>query len=292
MKIFSNLFICLVLVIGFSAVSFAGGTVDPTIMKSLNEGPDPVGTGKDATSTFKFTIEIDGDYDSEGVVEDVLPAEFDVGNTCTTGTVGECCTDDDSCDDIGTCDAGVTDLCIGGPNSGAACTTDADCTVEGTCDGDGFMASCGSATIEEKNKPGDKLRPDHVEWDLTGCSGLQTLMICMNTDLNPGHAKRGIVYYEPTSCGPLALNDGASLDGLITDPLVVATCLDETDMVGCVDLDEDGWSVDCGDCDDENADANPGNETETSCTDGADNDCDEDVDCADSDCSEDLACIL
>ena len=152
------------------------------------------------------------------------------------------------------------------------------------------MASCGSVTILEKNKPGDKLRPDHVEWDLTGCSGAQSLMICMSTDQNPGHGKRQITFFEPTSCGPLVLNDGASFDEeTFSESLVVATCENEMDTARCVDV--DGWSIDCGDCDDDNPDANPGNETETVCTGGVDEDCDGDVDCDDSDCASDEACI-
>jgi len=154
------------------------------------------------------------------------------------------------------------------------------------------MASCGSVTILEKNKPGDKLRPDHVEWDLTGCSGAQSLMICMSTDQNPGHGKRQITFFEPTSCGPLVLNDGASFDEeTFSESLVVATCENEMDTARCVDVDADGWSIDCGDCDDDNPDANPGNETETVCTGGVDEDCDGDVDCDDSDCASDEACI-
>jgi len=132
-------------------------------------------------------------------------------------------------------------------------------------------------TISEKNKPGDKLRPDHVEWDVDACSGEQTLMICMNTDRNPGHAKRGIDYYEPTSCGPLVLNDGASLDGLITDPLVVSTC----EGIDCTDADTDGWSVDCNDCNDGDPAINP-DATEICTANGVDENCDELVDCADT----------
>ena len=276
----STTVLCLIMFVGMGISSFAGSPVDPTITKSLDQGPDPVGLGKDAASIYKFTINIDGDYDSDGVVKDVLPAEFDAIGICSVGTVGSCCDLDTDCDTTATCG---TNVCLGGVNAGDACNSDADCPVSGTCD-TGGMASCGSVTILEKNKPGDKLRPDHVEWDLTGCSGAQSLMICMSTDQNPGHGKRQITFFEPTSCGPLVLNDGASFDEeTFSESLVVATCEDEMDTGGCVDGDSDGWSIDCNDCNDADSAINP-DATEV-CDDNIDNDCDGDIDCVDSDCS-------
>ncbi len=271
--------------------SHAGTVTDPTVEKSLNSGPDPVGLGKDESSTYKFTITIDGDYSEDDTVRDVLPAEFDAAGICTVGTDGECCNLDTDCDVAGTCDPTGDDdgVCTAGDTSVTACTVDTDCDLAGTCTA-GAMASCGSATVEEKKKAGVKLRPDHVEWELTGCDGEETLMICMNTDQNPGHGKRQIAFFEPTSCGPLVLNDGASFDEeTFSDSLVVAGCVDETDLVGCVDADDDGWSIDCGDCADDNPDANP--DGEELCTGGVDEDCDGDVDCNDSDCALDEACV-
>ena len=271
--------------VGMSISSFAGGMTDPTITKSLDQGPNPVGNGKDEASIYKFTINIDGDYDSDGVVKDVLPAEFDAIGICGAGTVGACCETGTDCDTTAACEVTCTD----GDNIGNECDTDDDCPVSGTCDAGG-MASCGSVTILEKNKPGDKLRPDHVEWDLNGCSGAQSLMICMNTDLNPGHGRRQISFFEPTSCGPLVLNDGASFDEeTFSESLVVATCEDEMDTGGCVDGDSDGWLIDCNDCNDADPAINP--DAAEVCTGGVDEDCDGDVDCADSDCAADVACI-
>jgi hypothetical protein len=74
--------------------------------------------------------------------------------------------------------------------------------------------SCGSAIFFEKNnQAGVKLSPDGIIWDLDGCdtASSQSLVVSVLTDQNPGHGKRGIAYFEPTSCGPLYLNDGAVL---------------------------------------------------------------------------------
>ncbi len=174
--------------------------------------------------------------------------------------------------------------------------------------------TCGTATSTEGRGSGKgnpfKLQPDFIIWDLDGCDSTtsQSLTVTMQTDNNPGHARKGIAFYEPTECGPLSLNDGAALKGLETDELdivsnflSVATCPDEADEEGCVDADDDGWSKACGDCDDDNAVINPGavdvcdtidndcdgtideGEPEV-CDDGVDNDCDSLIDAEDPDC--------
>ena len=113
----STTFLCLIMFVGMSISSFAG-VVDPTITKSLDQGLDPVGLGKDEASIYKFTINIDGDYDSDDVVKDVLPAEFDAIGICSVGTVGSCCALDTDCDTTATCG---TNVCLGGVNAGDAC---------------------------------------------------------------------------------------------------------------------------------------------------------------------------
>jgi hypothetical protein len=157
--------------------------------------------------------------------------------------------------------------------------------------------SCGMAESQEgeaQNKGGPaggngdaevKLAPDFILWDLEGCDSTtaQTLSVVIQTDPNPGHAKRGIPFYEPTSCGPLFLNDGAVLMAgediePMTEPsnaLVVASCPDETD-VGCDDADDDGWSVACGDTADDDSTSFPG--ADEICGDGRDNDLDGEID--------------
>ncbi len=199
--------------------------------KTLLDGPDPVGIGKDKPTRFTFQITLNANnFDATNSVIDVVPAEFNVVSL------------DPNC--------GMADY------------------FEGKGRGPG------------ERDPTFKLAPDIIVWDLEGCDSTraQTLTVVIETDLNPGHAKRGIDYYEPTSCGPLFLNDGAVLmrgesDEASTEPsnaLMVASCADEDDFEGCVDTDQDGFSVACGD----NEDCQP---TQEVC-DGFDNDCDDEVD--------------
>lgn len=282
--------------------------------KTLDENsPSTVGTGKAESTSFQFSINLDaGGFADGDVVTDVIPAEFDIGGICTAGNEGTCCTEDADCDIAGTCELVQIDqgfcnanlFCeIGGVVTSIECNSDADCVVEenqctagdpeligmrcaedadcslaGTC-GE-FQTSCGVAESIHKNPnkdKNDKLRPDHINWDLSGCDPVLdvSLSVCIVTDENPGkgHAKRGLpAFFEPTSCGPLYLNDGAMLnDSELSNSLVVAACEDET-AEDCMDEDLDGWSIDCGDCDDQNAEANPdGIEI---CDDQIDNDCD------------------
>jgi hypothetical protein len=163
----------------------------------------------------------------------------------------------------------------------------------------GLSPTCGTATASEKNNPGDKLRPDHIVWILNGDDDLTdpcisdstpSLTVYILTALNPGHGKKGISFFEPTACGPLYLNDGAVMVDPVTEEssepsnaLFVAACSDEL-QAGCIDADADGWSVDCGDCLDADANVNPG-EVEI-CDDAGiiDEDCDGLANTADPDC--------
>ena len=216
----------LILVLGTSPLinaqdSFPGN-------KDFDSGPDPIGIGKNATTEYRFTIDLDANFDNTAIVKDVVPAEFDVT---------------------------------------------------------GLLVSCGSAATKAPGKSEGKgnpykLHPDIIIWNLDGCDSSisQSLEVTIQTDENPGHAKRGIDFFEPTECGPLYLNDGAVIiDGETFEPtepsnsLFVATCLDESDP-DCVDADNDGWSVDCGDCDDSDEAINPG--AVEICSDEIDNNCD------------------
>jgi len=149
-----------------------------------------------------------------------------------------------------------------------------------------LSATCGRAFSKAPGKSEGKgnqykLQPDIVIWDLSGCvnSESQSLTVTFQTSNNPGHAKRDIDFFEPTECGPLYLNDGAVMIDpntfeAVTEPsnsLVVATCLEEG-TEGCADEDNDGWSIDCEDCDDYDEAINPG--AEEICGDRIDNNCD------------------
>jgi len=150
--------------------------------------------------------------------------------------------------------------------------------------------SCGAASAVAAEHPKEKsrkLEPDTVTWDLDGgtpCSGASdaTLTVTAETVRNAGRRRqRPRDVFEPTTCGPLTLNEGASLvavDGsklAFSNSLAVATCLAEGDAAGCIDADGDGWSVSCGDCDDDDPATHPG--AEEIC-DGRDNDCNGQVD--------------
>ena len=208
---------------------------DVILSKTLTSGPDPVGIGKYLPSEFVYTIDLSGVFDTAMDVFDVVPAEFDVT---------------------------------------------------------ALAATCGTADSMERNltKKGMffrnpfKMSPDFIIWDLEGCETAvaQSLTVTIRTDNNPGHARRFLPFYEPTSCGPLYLNDGARLPAaeeggtdIVSNPLSVAACMNEADAEGCVDTDDDGWSVDCGDCADADSLVNPG---AVDICDGIDNDCDGEVD--------------
>jgi len=119
-----------------------------------------------------------------------------------------------------------------------------------------------------------------IEWNLGGCdnSSSQSLTITMETSQRRGSHKKPAVF-EPNACGPVYLNEGADLINSLTfkaeskpsNSLFVAACRNESDIIGCVDNDNDGWSVDCGDSDDLDPSINPG--AQEICGDGIDNNC-------------------
>jgi hypothetical protein len=251
MKLTIYLVATLFLTLGINSLASAQ---DSPLSKVLNSGADPIGIGKEDQTIYKFDIILDEGFDNSKDVLDVVPAEFDV----------------------------IEEI----------------------------IPPCGAVETYEprKNKKKNgllfnlmrpKLNPDFILWDLdcsdhpdgdcTACENVQQILtVSIGTDLNPGHAwhpfKIRTPIYEPTECGPLVINEGAVLigsddeevDNEPSNSLVVATCLVQGDETVCIDGDEDGWSVDCGDCNDDDSTVNPG--VIEVCADGIDNDCDGEID--------------
>jgi len=252
-KIMMVLTITLMIMVGICPITGAQEILpDFPGSKILVEGPNPVGIGKEDNSSF--TYEINLNVDNSANLLDVVPAEFDV--------VG----------------------------------LEASCGTAASFEGRGSLKP---KKGKGKGKANFKLNPDFIIWNLGDCENQteQSLTVVIETERNPGHGRRQIDYCEPTECGPLYLNDGAVLINQDTreqvteysNSLSVSTCLAEGDE-GCIDKDADGWSIDCGDCNDEVKEIYPG--AAEICDDGIDNDCDGDTDCDDVDCLLDIACIL
>jgi hypothetical protein len=124
-----------------------------------------------------------------------------------------------------------------------------------------------------------------IIWNLKKCdNGIsQSLTVAVKTTRKTGSTKKAPLF-RPESCGPVYVNDGALLINRATfkpksepsNALLVATCLNESDAIGCVDKDNDGWTPDCGDCDDSDPTVNPG--AGEVCGDGIDNNCNGQID--------------
>ena len=144
-----------------------------------------------------------------------------------------------------------------------------------------IQVTCGASTFFAD----DMLRVTDIVWDLGNCnnSTSQSLTVTMKTSQKTGSSRKPPTY-EPKSCGPLYLNKGAYLINPTTlnaeskqsNSLFVAACLNASDTIGCIDNDHDGWTYDCGDCDDSDPTINPG--AQEICDDGIDNNCDGQID--------------
>jgi len=125
----------------------------------------------------------------------------------------------------------------------------------------------------------------NIAWNLGECDNSisQSITITIETSQKTGSPKKPPTF-EPKACGPVYLNEGAYLinplalyaESKESNSLYVAACLNESDIIGCADNDNDGWTFDCGDCDDSDPTINPG--AQEVCDDGTDNNCDGQVD--------------
>jgi hypothetical protein len=78
--------------------------------------------------------------------------------------------------------------------------------------GESDIAVGGSVVVFKGGKPGKKCQGGtHIWWTPVPTDPVSTLLVDVTTRLNPGHGKRAIEFYSPTSCGPLYLNDGAAV---------------------------------------------------------------------------------
>jgi len=130
-----------------------------------------------------------------------------------------------------------------------------------------------------------KSKATNIAWNLDECdkSTSQSITVTIETSQKPVSPKNPSIF-EPIACGPVYLNKGAYLINPLTlnaeskpsNSLFVAACLNESDIIGCVDNDNDGWTYDCGDCDDSDPTINPG--AQEVCGDGIDNNCNSRID--------------
>ncbi|MGE0788959.1 MAG: MopE-related protein [Sandaracinaceae bacterium] len=197
---------------------------------------------------------VDEDGDAYGVGDDCVGPDCDDTDPDRRPDAVEVCNGiDDDCDER--VDIGSTD-CLPG--------TCAEATPAGTYATDGGeTCSTEMACVAVMNTP----------CGLYTCNGVQTGDACA------------------TSCAPMATDDdrycvvAAHCDaGACTDDLPVGSSCDEAS--DCAS----GACVDGSCCMPGTAGCNcPGGDTEASCSDGADNDCDTMVDCADPDCAS-MAC--
>ena len=201
--------------------------LEPGLTKELTSGPNVDGDsetdvvvplGEPATTPYDFTITYVPGEEEGALVVVTVPAEWDVIKI-----------EDD--------DTGLPLAC------GASTSFDVN-ALDGT-DVDVFRGG----------KSGKSCRSDtDIEWKPDPNEDVSTLLVDVTTRINPGHGKRQIEFYSPTSCGPLFLNDGAvafELDAQMNlvlnppvtgDPVVLPDGTTEALCLAAVD-DPDGTST-------------------------------------------------
>lgn len=156
----------------------------PFFKKDLTSGPDADGDGETdiaievgqaVTTEYDFTITYSNPGGPPVLIIDTTPAEWVV--TMIEG------------DDIGN-----------GPDSLPVIPRG----LANFDDGEG-----GSVDVFKTGKGAKSKSATRLEWtpDLTAV--VSDIRVDVETRINPGHGKRGIDFFSPTSCGKLTLNDGA-----------------------------------------------------------------------------------
>ena len=206
--------------------------------KNLNSGPDPIGIGKNESTVYQFTIDLNANFDNTAIVKDVVPAEFDV---------------DDSKFEV-TCGSVITKEPGKSGGKGNPNKLQPDIIIWNLDECDSESGQSLTVTIQTDKNPGHK---DIDYFEPTECGPLY---------LNDGAVMIDGETLEPTEPSN-SLFVATCLDGSDTGA-----------EGECVDGDNDGWSVDCGDCDDEDEAINPGaedicDEIDNNCNGFTDEDC-------------------
>ncbi len=145
---------------------------DPTIEKTLF-GPGEIGISQPATTTYQYTIDYSG---PAALVTDTVPAEFEV--LCAV--------------------SGASTSTL----PGVADPTFDDCLDVSTLDENGDVI-----TITNQGKGPKSQGATKIEWLVS--AGTSTLTVDIQTVESPGKGHK-LTVFKPTSCGPLAINDGAT----------------------------------------------------------------------------------
>lgn len=244
---------------------------------------------------------------------------FRDSRTCLTGVVGGCsgdadCDDGDDCNGLETCNGGT---CQSGTpvncNDANACTTDSCAPATGLCSNTPVNCNDGNACTADICNPASGC----VHTPLAECCGNDTCELgedcttCPGDCPSGGGAGCGNGVCEPT-VGEDCLSCSADCNGQQSGPPSQRFCCGDGAGQNPVDCNNDpenhcnvgawacGASPDpfcCGDglCEGGEqcicpADCGAPPASETSCTDGVDNDCDGSIDCTDGNCSGNPAC--
>lgn len=180
--------------------------------KEITSGPNVDGdgdidvvveVGQDVTTPYDFTITYLPGEEDGALIVDTVPAEWDVTKIDDDGTSLPVACGETVSFDVNALTGDDVDVIRGGKSG----------------------KNCRSANV--------------IEWKPDPEEPSSTLKVDVTTRINPGHGKRDIQFFSPTSCGPLILNDGAIAFELpLTVPPVVL--FGPTDPICLVAVDNPG----------------------------------------------------